>query len=240
VRIIVEDTEEQFHVASALEVTKQVVAKPDSVVTFAGGETTVGLHRELIHLCRQWRIDFSRMKAFTLDEYVGLSPDDPRSVSYRIRHQVLNHIGVRSDHIYMPDGMVEDLLKACAIYDRLLDEHPVDLEILGIGSNGHIGFNEPGTPFHLDTHVCNLASRTAQDKAGFFGEVGSVPVQGITVGIRRIMRSKQILLLAKGKGKSEIIRQALMGPITTDVPASVLQLHPNLTIILDQAAAEQL
>ncbi|HEY4389734.1 MAG TPA: glucosamine-6-phosphate deaminase [Paenibacillus sp.] len=237
-RMIVEDTEEQFHIASALEVTKQVVVKPDSVVTFAGGETTVGLHRELTHLCQEWRIDFSKMNAFTLDEYVGLSPDDPRSVSYRIRHQVLNHIGVQSDHIYMPDGMAEDLQEACTTYDRLLDEHPVDLEILGIGSNGHIGFNEPGTPFHLDTHVSNLASRTAQDKAGFFGAVGSVPVQGITVGIRRIMRSKHILLLAKGKSKSEIIRQALMGPISTDVPASVLQLHPRLTIVLDKAAAE--
>ncbi|WP_068780204.1 glucosamine-6-phosphate deaminase [Paenibacillus sp. GM2] len=239
-RIIVEDTEEQFHIAAALEIAKQIVAKPDSVITFAGGETTVGVHRELAQLRRQWRIDFSKMKAFTLDEYVGLSPDDPRSVSYRIRHQVLNPIGLQSDHIYMPDGMAEDLQQACTVYDRLLDEHPVDLEILGIGSNGHIGFNEPGTPFHLDTHVIHLASHTTQDKAGFFGAVGSVPEQGITVGIRRIMRSKQILLLAKGKGKSEIIRQALMGPITTDVPASVLQLHPSLTIIMDKAAAELL
>lgn len=239
-RIIVEDTEEQSHITAALEVTKQIIVKPESVMMFAGGQTTIGLHQELVRLHQQWHVDYAKMYAFTLDEYIGLSPDDPRSVSYRIRHQLLNYVNVRSDHIHMPDGLAADLQAACAEYDRLLGEDSVDLGIVGVGSNGHIGFNEPGTPFQLDTHISDLAGSTAKDKAEFFGAADAVPGQGITVGIRQIMRAKRILLLAKGEGKAEIIRQALTGAVTPLVPASVLQLHPFLTVILDEKAAKLL
>ncbi|GGH12065.1 glucosamine-6-phosphate deaminase [Paenibacillus segetis] len=237
-RIIVKDTEQELDMAAALEVTKQVIVKPDSVITFAGGQTTIGLHHEIVHLYQQWGVDYSKMKAFTLDEYVGLSPEDHKSVSFRIRNQVLDHLNIKSEHIHMPDGMAEDLDTACHEYSRLLDKHPVDLEVLGIGTNGHIGFNEPGTAFHLDTHVKDLESRTAEMKAGFFGSAAMVPKQGLTVGIKRIMMSKQILLLAKGESKAEIIKKALYGEITPEIPASVLQLHPFLTVILDKEAAK--
>lgn len=239
-RIIVKDTEQELDIAAALEVTKQVIVKPDSVLTFAGGQTTIGLHQEIVNLYKQWNVDYSELNAFTLDEYVGLSPEDHKSVSFRIRNQVLNHLNIKSGNIHMPDGMAEDLDKACREYNVLLDKHAVDLEILGIGTNGHIGFNEPGTGFHLDTHVKDLASRTAEMKAGFFGSADRVPKQGLTVGIKRIMMSKQILLLAKGKSKAEIVKKALYGQITPEIPASVLQLHPFLTVMLDREAAEML
>lgn len=239
-KIVVKDTEAEFNIAAALEVTKQVIIKPDSILTFAGGQTTVALHREIVNMQRQWSIDYSNARAFTLDEYVGLPPEDPKSVSFRIRNQVLNHINIKRENIHMPDGMSRDPENACAEYDGLLAGNVSDLTMLGIGTNGHIGFNEPGTPFDHNVHVKALDGRTAEMKAGLFGSAAAVPGQGITMGIKRIMLSKRILLLAKGASKAEIIRKTVKGEITAEVPASVLQLHPFVTVILDREAAAML
>lgn len=236
-RLMVKETEREFDRAAALEVTRQVIAKPDSVLFFAGGQTTVGLHRELVGIGRQLDVDYSGVTAFTLDEYAGLPPEDSKSVSFRIRDQVLGHLNIAGENIHMPDGLAENLQAACEAYAKLLGRHPVDLGMLGIGTNGHIGFNEPGTPFELEMHVKELDGRTAEMKAGLFGSADRVPQQGITVGIRRIMMSRKLLLLAKGAGKAEIVKRALTGPVTPEVPGSVLQLHPFLTVMLDKEAA---
>lgn len=220
------------HVAAAIR------QKPDLVLGLATGSTPVGLYRELVRLFRKGELDFSRVTTFNLDEYYGLSASHEQSYHYFMQEHLFRHVNVALERIHIPDGQATDIQAECARYEQLLAEAGwVDLQILGIGGNGHIGFNEPGTDFGASTHLIELAPATIQANARFFKSPEDVPRRAISMGIKTIMRSREIILLASGRDKAEAIRAAIEGPVTNQVPASVLQLHPNVRVMIDQAAA---
>lgn len=237
-RIQVVPTAADFDRAVAMDVTRQVIAKPDSCIALATGTTTIGPHAQIVELARQEGVDYSQAKTTNLDEYVGLAASDPKSCRYRIDEQLLDLINIDKANTYVPNGLREPIEAEIDTFRQTLARFGgVDLMIVSIGTNGHIAFNEPGTPFGSTIYLADLADNTLDAKAEFFGDRGAVPRRGLTMGIRDVMQGRRVLLIAKGASKAEIIRQALTGPVTEDVPASVLQLHPNLTVILDAAAA---
>jgi glucosamine-6-phosphate deaminase len=227
--------------AAAREIAQQIRARPDSVLGFATGNTTVRLHEALVTLSRRGEIDFSAVIAFILDDYIGLARDHPLCCRARLEAQLFQHVPIARANIHGPDCHAASLEQECREYERKIKERGgVDLQVLGLGLNGHIGFNEPGTPFESVTHVAEIAPHTQAAKAGQFGPSGAAPHSGITMGIKTIMQARKIMLLACGDEKAEIVARALSGPVTPEVPASVLQRHPNVNVILDPAAAGQL
>ena len=239
-KVFIVDTQSEVDSYGAAEVARQLLRKPDAVFSFAGGNTTKSFHKTVVEVAGQLRLDFSEASAFTLDEYLGVSRDRPESVGWRITDQILRHLAFRPENIHMLDGLADDPAKACAEFDRLLEEKGIDLQILGIGTNGHIAFNEPGTPFGSVSHVAELTGHTSESKAAMFGGIDKVPKQGISVGIKSTMGAKCILLLAKGTDKAEVMKKTLYGPVTESVPSSVLQLHPDLVVVMDREAASAL
>jgi glucosamine-6-phosphate deaminase len=226
------------------EVAKMICAqvrnKPDSVLGLATGSSPVGVYRLLEEFYRH-EVDFSRVTTFNLDEYVGLSADHPQSYHYYMEEHLFSKVNVVRERCHVPDGMAPDLQKECLRYEDLIRHSGgIDLQILGIGSNAHIGFNEPGTPFGSTTQVVDLAESTIADNARFFESRDEVPTQAISMGIKSIMQAKNIVLMANGGSKADAIFQAVRGPVTPEVPASVLQLHPSVTFVVDQAAGSRL
>jgi len=230
------ESEEALDRAAAEWVAARV--RPGAVLGFATGNTPVGMYRQLAALHRRGEISFAAVRTFNLDEYVGLDPADPRSYAAYMREHLFRWVDIAPDAWHIPSGAAPDPEEEAARYDRLYWElGPVDAQVLGIGGNGHIGFNEPGTPFDKTTHVVELTWQTRLANAGPFGSPEAVPARAITLGIRNIMEAREILLLAKGAAKAEAIRRALREEPGPGVPASVLQLHPKVTIYLDQEAA---
>ncbi|MCR2822979.1 glucosamine-6-phosphate deaminase [Lederbergia panacisoli] len=222
---------------AALFVSRMVITKPDLVLGLATGNTTEGLHRELVQLHLNAGIDYSKVSTFNLDEYIGLAPDDPTSCRARINQDLLKQININMKNTFVPDGLADSPEKECEDYEKKITQlGGIDLQILSIGENGHIAFNEPGTPFGTMMRIAEISASTVKAKTELFGSADNVPAQGITMGIRNIMHAKQILLIAKGKHKADIMQQALFGPVTERVPASVLQLHPYLTVVVDADA----
>jgi glucosamine-6-phosphate deaminase len=239
--IIVQPSLQMWGEVAAAQVARQIREKPNSVLGFATGNTTVLLHAVLVTMTQKGEFDFSAVVAFTLDEYVGLPPEDPLSCSARMEAQLFRHVNIAREHIHFPDGQADLLEAECQRYEQEIQRYGgIDLQILGIGLNGHIGFNEPGTPFESVTHVAKIAPATRKIKSSFFGSPDRMPCQGITLGIKTIMQARKILLLACNGDKAGIIARALTGPVTPMVPASVLQLHPDLTVIVDRPAVERL
>jgi len=238
-RIKIEETTELFDRAVAMEVSRQVISKPNSLIGLATGTTTIGPHAWIARLARELGVDYSHAKTVNLDEYVGIAPENPKSCRYRIDEQLLNIINIDKDNTYVPDGLKTPIEDEIDIFKDTIDRFGgIDLQVLSIGTNGHIAFNEPGTPFGSSFYIAKLSEKTLDAKTGFFGgDRNVVPRAGITMGIKDIMNVKRVLLIAKGKSKARIIKATLTGPVTEDVPASVLQLHPNLTVIMDAAAA---
>ncbi|MBS4195991.1 glucosamine-6-phosphate deaminase [Lederbergia citri] len=219
----------------------QLKKKPHSTIGFATGNTTVGFHKSLVKKILDEKIDKTKFSTFNLDEYVGVSSKDPASCYFRMEEQFFKPLQLGKDQINFLNDISEqeDLQLRCTQFDQRIEEcGGIDLQFLGIGLNGHIGFNEPGTAFETNTHVVDIALHTRESKISVFGSLDKVPKQGVTMGIKSIMMAKKIVLLAKGESKADIIVKALAGPVTKDVPASVLQLHPNLVVVLDQAAAQ--
>lgn len=213
-------------------ISAQVILKPNCVLGLATGATPIGTYQQLIDWYRKDDIDFSRVTTFNLDEYVGLSPDDPQSYHAYMREIFFDHVNLQKNAVHLPDGMADDLPAACAHYDAAIASHGgIDLQLLGIGTNGHIAFNEPGEAFEKDTHIVSLDPSTLRANRRFFASPEEMPRQAITMGIRMIMQAKRILLLADGEGKRDILNKALYGPISAQIPASILQLHPDLTVI---------
>jgi glucosamine-6-phosphate deaminase len=240
-RLIVKPDLESWAYAAARLVADQLNTKPKSVLGFATGETTTHLHRALVTLAQHDDIDFSQATTFQVDEYVGVQRNNPASCYARMEAQLFKNVPLRAEAIHFPDVLAESLEQACINYEALIQQHGgIDLQILGIGANGHIGFNEPGTSFDSITHITDIAPQTVAAKASMFGSSEAVPRHGMTMGIKTIMHARQILLLAYGEGKAAIMAQALTGPVTPDVPASVLQLHPNLIVVVDNAAGKEL
>lgn len=197
----------------------------------ATGGTPEGLYRELC----QSDLDFRDCIAINLDEYVGLDGNHPQSYRYYMQSNLFNQKPFAET--YLPDGMAPSAKVECTHYNWIIATNPIDLQILGIGQNGHIGFNEPGTPFTSTTHVVNLTSSTIKANSRYFKDESQVPTQALTQGIGNILQAKQILLMAFGPEKAQAVKEALTGKVTEDLPASVLQKHPHVTVLLDEAAA---
>lgn len=212
--------------------------KPNAVLGLATGSTPVGIYKELVNLYAAGKISFREASAFNLDEYVGLPKGHPESYYTYMQNHLYNHIDMPPQNRHIPDGNAPDPEAECRRYDELLRRAGrIDLQILGIGHNGHIGFNEPAPELISGTHVVRLSDKTRQANARFFSSPDEVPATAITMGVGAILKARQILLVAKGADKAEIVRKALHGPITTEVPASLLQTHPRLTVLLTEDAA---
>ena len=216
------------------EVFKQALANGAKVFGLATGSTPETTYTEL----RNSDLDFSQCVSLNLDEYVGLQPDNPQSY-YRFMHEHLFD-AKQFKHNYLPNGMAPDIVAETARYEELLSENPIDLQLLGIGRNGHIGFNEPGSPFDGKTHKVKLTQSTIDANSRFFEHEEDVPRYAISMGIGSILSAKQILMEAYGEKKADAVKAMVEGPITPDCPASALQKHPNVIVIVDEAAASKL
>ncbi|MCR2821239.1 glucosamine-6-phosphate deaminase [Lederbergia panacisoli] len=235
--------ENKFDDKAAEIALTQIKNKPNSTIGFATGNTTVGFHKRLAEKLLDEKVDISTFSTFNLDEYVGVSSQNQSSCYYRMEEQFFKPLKLRKDQINFLNDLSEheDLQQRCIQFDKKIEEcGGIDIQFLGIGLNGHIGFNEPGTAFETNTHVVDIDLNTRESKISVFGSLDNVPKQGVTMGIKSIMMAQKIVLLAKGESKAEIIFKSLTGPATKDIPASVLQLHPNLVVILDKAAAQKI
>jgi len=215
----------------------QVQLKPRSVLGLATGSTPVGTYQDLVRLYQDERLDFSKVITVNLDEYYGLGPDHAQSYHYFMRQNLFDHINISLENTHVPDGLTKNVAAACADYDALVASlGGTDIQLLGIGDNGHIAFNEPNTIFFADTHLVELNEETINANARFFESEAEVPRQAITMGMRSILSAKLILLLANGPKKAAAIAQMINGPVDPQLPASILQLHPNVMVIADQDA----
>lgn len=218
-----------------------IKSKPNPVLGLATGGTPVGCYRELIRMHKEEGLDFSKVVTFNLDEYIGLPPTHPQSYRYFMDENLFNHVNIKIENTHVPNGLSDDPQRTCKEFEEAIKRSgEIDLQLLGIGANGHIAFNEPGPPFDSRTRVVRLSERTIKDNARFFKSIDEVPRQAISMGMGTIMEAKKIVLLASGAGKADAVAKSVEGPITTDVPASILQKHPDCTFILDEAAASKL
>ncbi len=223
--------------AAANIISAQVIMKPDCVLGLATGSTPVGTYEELIRRYEQGDLDFSRVHSINLDEYRGLAGDNDQSYRYFMNTHLFDSINIDKKNTYVPDGLEPDSEKACRDYEEIIKAHGgVDLQILGLGHNGHIGFNEPGSTFEKETHCVTLSETTRQANARFFSSMDEVPTEAYTMGIGSIMQAKKIVVIVTGEGKREIVKKAFLGPITPEVQASVLQLHNDVILVGDEAA----
>lgn len=238
--LIVEDYELLSKQAARL-VADEVKTNPNVVLGLATGGTPIGMYRELIQLHREEGIDFSRAVSFNLDEYAGLPAAHEQSYHAYMQENLFKHINIPSEHTHVPRGDSEELEAECARYEAaIIEAGGIDIQVLGIGNNGHIGFNEPGSTADTRTRVVQLDESTIQANARYFDSIDDVPTQAVSMGIQTILGAKRILLLASGEAKAEAVRHMFEEKMTPDVPASLLQLHPDVTIIVDWAAAKRL
>lgn len=235
--IVVKDYEEMSKKAAAI-MWSQVLLKKDSVLGLATGDTPLGMYKELINKYKKNEIDFSKVKTFNLDEYYGVDRSNSQSYYFYMMNNFFKYINIDMSNINIPDGTAQNVEKECINYDRKIKEAGgMDLQILGIGVNGHIGFNEPNVSFEAQTHLVSLDDKTIKSNARFFNSIDEVPVKAISMGIKTILQSKKIILLASGESKAKAIYNTVKGKISPETPASILQLHQDVTIILDEKAA---
>ena len=239
--VIIKDSSEEMAKLAAEWIAEVVRRKPKCVLGLATGSTPIGTYKELIRMHRQDGLDFSRVTTFNLDEYVGLDPEHDQSYHYFMWENLFKQININPKNVHLPDGKAKDIPAFCRWYEeQIVKSGGIDVQLLGIGSNGHIAFNEPGSSLGSRTRVKTLDERTRQDNARFFKSMKEVPKYAITMGIGTIMDARQLILLANGSGKAEAIQKTCEGPITAMVPATVVQLHPKATIIVDKPAASKL
>lgn len=218
-------------------ISAQIIMKPDCVLGLATGSTPLGTYAQLIDWYNKGDLDFSRVSTVNLDEYRGLSKENDQSYHYFMHHNFFKHVNIRLDHTFVPDGMEEDSDRACQAHEDIIHQlGGVDLQLLGLGNNGHIGFNEPGSAFEKETHLVDLTESTISANARFFAKPEDVPTQAYTMGIKTIMQAKKILVVVNGSGKADIVAKAFWGPVTPQVPASILQMHPDVTLVADAEA----
>lgn len=218
-------------------ISAQIIMKPDCVLGLATGSTPVGTYRQLIEWYEKGDLDFSRVSTVNLDEYRGLTHIDPQSYYYFMQENLFDHVNIDKAATHVPDGTNPDAADACAKHEQIIKSlGGIDLQLLGLGNNGHIGFNEPGAAFEKETHLVDLAESTIRANARFFTSIDEVPKQAYTMGIRTIMQAKKILVVVSGEGKADIVSRAFFGPVTPEVPASILQMHPDVTVVCDEAA----
>ena len=225
----------------AFSVMKEVVtANPRAVLGLATGSTPIGLYQNMIADHEKNGTSYREISTVNLDEYAGLDVTSDQSYIYFMRHNLFDHIDVKPENTHIENGNAADRQAECERYNALLEELPRDIQVLGIGSNGHIAFNEPGTPFGSVTHIVDLTESTIKDNSRMFASIDEVPRQAFTMGLKNIMNAKKILILANGSNKAKAVYGLVRGEVTEKVPASILQLHPDCTLICDEAAASLL
>jgi len=219
----------------AMEMIVKVLQNYETpVLGLATGSTPKKAYKLLVEQYKQGNVSFKNAITFNLDEYVGLAPSDPFSYQYYMDEHLFNKVDMQNEHIHIPNGLAEDLTAECEAFEQTIKQvGPIHLQVLGVGINGHIGFNEPGTPFDSRTHVAKLEESTREVNSRFFTSIDEVPREALTMGIGTIMEAEQILLLVQGEHKAEILHEIVHGDITENVPASVLQKHPNALVITD-------
>ncbi|ATO27460.1 glucosamine-6-phosphate deaminase [Bacillus atrophaeus] len=219
-------------------IAETVRQKPDAVLGLATGGTPEGVYRELVRLHKTEGLSFKNITTINLDEYAGISSEDPNSYHHYMNTHLFQHIDSEKTRHFLPDGKAEDVEAECERYDRLIDSlGGADIQLLGIGQNGHIGFNEPGTSFKSRTHSVELDEQTRQANARYFPSIDDVPKKAITMGIETILSSKRIVLIASGKSKAAAVKTLLDGKISEECPASALHLHPHVSVLIDKEAA---
>ena len=235
---IIIGTEQEIAQKAAQRYVELLAAKPDAVLGYATGSTPLGLYAELVRLNKAGALDYTNVTTFNLDEYAGLDGTHDQSYRYFMNKNLFEHINIDLDRTHVPSGLD---IAAAADYDRQIEAAGgIDLQLLGIGNNGHIGFNEPFTPFGSRTHLVDLTESTREANKRFFASIDDVPTQAVTMGVRTVMNARAVILMAIGKGKADIINKTVNGPVTEEVPASVLQLHPDCELYLDHEAASLL
>lgn len=219
----------------------QIILKPDSVIGLATGSTPIGTYDQLVNWYEKGDLDFSQVTSVNLDEYKGLSGDNEQSYRYFMDKNFFDRINIKKEKTFVPNGLEADTEKACQEYNDILHQlGGIDLQLLGLGHNGHVGFNEPGEAFEKETHCINLAASTIEANQRFFEREEDVPRQAYTMGIKSIMQAKKILVIVSGESKADIVAKAFLGSVTPEVPASVLQLHNDVILIGDRPALSKL
>ena len=237
VRMIKAKNPEEVGKFAADQFEAMIHAKPACVIGLATGSTPLPLYRELIRREQEGKIDFSRVRSANLDEYKGLAPDHPQSYRRFMQENLFDHISIRPENTIVPDGLAEDVDAMCRSYEEKIENWGgVDLQLLGIGHDGHIGFNEPEDHFPVMTHEVALTEMTREANKRFFDSIDEVPTAAFTMGIGTVMAAKKIVMVVTGKDKAEILYKSFFGPVTPEVPASILQMHPDVTLIFDEAA----
>ena len=240
-KISVHSTLDAWANAASQEITNQIAVKPDSSLGLSTGATMLPLYQTLVEKAFNGSIDFSRIQTFNVDEYASLPRTHPKSCYARMQAQFFGSLHIPETHIHFLNGVAENIEQECRAYEEIIQQAGgLDLLVLGIGENGHLGFNEPGTSFDSTTHVAEITPDTQITKADFFEGLEKVPHQGLTMGLKTIMEAHKIMLLARGEEKADIVSRALTGSVTDQVPASILQLHKDLTVILDRTCARHL
>ncbi len=235
------DTSEQMSVAAAEHFARRIKEKPDIVLGLATGGTPVKMYAQLVRMQQEGTLDFSRVVTFNLDEYVGLPADHDQSYRHFMDTNLFDRVNIPKENTHLPDGMAADLDAMCAAYeDAIKQAGGVDLQLLGIGGNGHIAFNEPGSPRDSRTRVVDLTAETIRDNSRFFEDESEVPKKAVSMGIASVLEAREIVLIADGAHKADAIARSVEGEITPDVPASFLQEHPNCLFFLDREAASRL
>ena len=218
-------------------ISAQVIVKPNCVLGLATGSTPIGTYKQLIEWYNKGDLSFANVRSVNLDEYKGLSGDHDQSYRYFMQNNLFNHVDIDVANTSVPNGKAEDADAECAAYDAHIRElGGIDLQLLGMGHNGHIGFNEPADEFGGPTHVVELAQSTIDANKRFFASEADVPRQALTMGMAAILQARSVVVVVSGEDKAEIVHKAFFGPITPRVPASLLQLHPNVTVVGDEAA----
>ena len=234
---IVEDYE-QMSIKAATIVASQVVLKNKAVLGLATGSTPEGMYARLVQMYKEGAVDFSEVTSFNLDEYIGLSPRHHQSYNYYMHHHLFSHINIMPENIFIPDGEAEDIDSFCKKYDeKIAVAGGIDIQVLGVGVNGHIGFNEPDRRLETGTHAVYLTRETIDSNSRFFSKIEEVPQRAVTMGMGSIMSARRIILLASGVNKAPVIKEMVNGKVKTEVPASFLQLHREAILILDKDAA---
>lgn len=240
-RIIKKDSYEAMSLEAAKLVAGQVILKPTSVLGLATGSTPLGMYHDLVRMHHDLGLDFSQAVSFNLDEYIGLPPENLQSYHYFMQNNFFKYIDIRPDNIFLPDGMAKDIAVESRHYDDLIEaKGGIDMQILGIGRNAHIGFNEPDVKFAAGTHKVQLDEETLAVNARFFEAEADVPRYALSMGIKTIMMAQRIVLLASGKDKAEAVYKAVCGEVSPQAPASILQLHRDVTVIVDEEAGAKL
>ncbi|MGG5463108.1 glucosamine-6-phosphate deaminase [Clostridium sp. B9] len=240
-RLIITKNYEEMSKVAANEMAESIKANPEIVLGLATGGTPVEMYKNLIKMYNDGELDFSKVTSINLDEYVGLPGDHDQSYRYFMNTNLFNHINIDKSRTFVPNGLAADVAEECKSYDaRIQEMGGIDVQLLGLGANGHIGFNEPGEELSVGTHLTDLKESTIEANARFFDSIEDVPREAITMGLGGIMKAKKIMVIASGEGKAEVVKAMMSGKITTEIPATMLQMHSNVVLIVDEAAASLL